>query len=452
MRWLLAVMAVLALATPVVAQRQDTTRLPTGVRLDVFYNTMSRPLVAVRPFAAPPEAAAVAEQAHAIIERDLDYSDRFVLAEVPEALKTGPVTLGAWNDLRVVYLVTAEVEPYEDAFLLRLALHDVPFGSLKEIQAFRVPAPSDGGFRMAIHALADELVRWMTGQPGAAASRIAFVRPARGGGEELVVVDWDGENPDRVASADMIVSPAWSPDGKRLAYSALVDGVWRIVERNMETGAAHTVVQAPAGAVSATPTYAPSGDRLVFAMLYGNASELHEYDVARRCCMRRLMRSPGVDLSPTFSPDGTRIAFNSNRIGSPQIYIMEAEGGQATLLSPFVYGEGSYYTSPDWSPTGTQVAFHGKSRGGWFQIMVADAAKVGAPVSQVTQEGENEDPSWAPDGKHLVYTSVRAGGQGLYVVDTFTGRERLVLSVAGAKVPDWSPTLRRAAEYALVGR
>src|SRR5690606_24109161 len=139
---------------------------------------------AVRPFAAPAEAAAVAEQAHAIIAQDLDYSDRFVLAEVPEALKTGPVTLGAWNDLRVVFLVTAEVEPYEDAYLLRLALHDVPFGSLKEIQAYRVPPPSDGGFRMAIHALADELVRWMTGQPGGAASRIAFVRPARGGGEE----------------------------------------------------------------------------------------------------------------------------------------------------------------------------------------------------------------------------------------------------------------------------
>ena len=452
MRWLLAVTAVLALATPVVAQRQDTTRLPTGVRLDVFYNTMRRPLVAVRPFAAPPEAAAVAEQAHAIIERDLDYSDRFVIAEVPEALKSGPITLGAWNDLGVVFLITAEVEPHGDAYVLRLALHDVPFGSLKEIQAFRVPAPSDSGFRMAIHALADELVRWMTGQPGMAASRIAFVRPRRGGGDELVVVDSDGENLERVASGDVLVSPAWAPDGKRLAYAALVGGTWQIIERNLETGASHVVVRAPAGAVSATPTYTPSGDRLVFAMLYGNASEFHEYDVARRCCMRRLTRSPSIDISPTFSPDGKQLAFNSNRIGSPQIYIMPAEGGQATLLSPYVYGESSYYTSPEWSPTGTKIAFHGKSRGGWFQIMVADAANVGAPVSQVTQEGENEDPSWAPDGRHLVYTSVRASGQGVYVVDTFTGRERRVTSQAGAKVPAWSPALRRAAELALAGR
>jgi len=452
MRLLLAVMTVLALATPVGAQRQDTTRLPTGVRLDVFYNTMNRPLVAVRPFAGPPEAAAVAEQAHAIIVQDLDYSDRVVIAEVPEALKSGPVALSAWNDLGVVFLVTGEAEPLGDGYLVRLALHDVPFGTLKEIQAFRVPRPSDAGFRMAVHALSDELVRWMTGQPGMAASRIAFVRPSRDGGDELVVVDSDGENLERVASAPVLVSPAWAPDGRRLAYAELVDGAWQIVERDLETGTKHVVVRAPTGAVSATPTYTPSGDRLVFAMLYGNASEFHEYDVARRCCMRRLTRSSAVDISPTFSPDGRQLAFNSNRIGSPQIYIMPADGGPATLLSPFVYGESSYYTSPEWSPTGTKIAFHGKSRGGWFQIMVADAADVGAPVSQVTQEGENEDPSWAPDGRHLVYTSVRASGQGLYVVDTFTGRERRVVSQAGAKVPAWSPTLRRAAELALAGR
>src|SRR5690606_30282023 len=153
MRLLLAVMTVLALATPVGAQRQDTTRLPTGVRLDVFYNTMNRPLVAVRPFAGPPEAAAVAEQAHAIIVQDLDYSDRFVIAEVPEALRSGPVALSAWNDLGVVFLVTGEAEPLGDGYLVRLALHDVPFGTLKEIQAFRVPRPSDAGFRLAVHAL-----------------------------------------------------------------------------------------------------------------------------------------------------------------------------------------------------------------------------------------------------------------------------------------------------------
>jgi len=453
MRWFLAAALLLVGTVPAAAQRPDTSRLPTGVKVDLLYNTMQRPLVAVRPFAAPPEAQAVAEQAHAIIVRDLDYSDRYVLAEVPEALRSGPVMLAAWNDLGVVYLVTGEVERHVDGYLLRLALHDVPFGKLKEIQAFRVPDPSAEDFRMAIHALADQLVDWISGQPGMAASRIAFVRDGRGGGrDELVIVDSDGENVRRVASADIIVSPTWSPDGRRIAYAAMVDGGWRIIELELETGATHTVARAQPGTMVATPTYAPDGKRLVFAMLHGNASEFHEYDVERRCCTRLLMRSRAVDISPTFSPDGRRLAFNSNRIGAPQIYVMPADGGQPELLSPFVYGESSYYTSPDWSPVGTYVAFHGKSRGGWFQVMVADAANVGAPVNQITQEGENEDPSWAPDGRHLVYTSVRAGGQGLYVVDTFTGRERLLLSLAGAKVPDWSPTLRRAEGLAILGR
>ena len=130
---------------------------------------------------------------------------------------------------------------------------------------------------------------------------------------------------------------------------------------------------------------------------------------------------------------------------------MQATGGDSELISPFVYGEPGYYTSPDWSPTGSLVAFHGRSRGN-FQIMVADADNPGALVRQVTADGVSEDPSWAPDGRHIVFTGRREAGRGLYVIDSSSGRLRPVVLGGDLLVPDWSPTLVRAADLMLDGR
>ena len=189
-----------------------------------------------------------------------------------------------------------------------------------------------------------------------------------------------------------------------------------------------------------TPSYSPDGRHLAFAAWNGRGTELEDYDIVQHCCLRRLTQGTAADLSPSYSPDGNRLAFNSDRIGQPEIYVMPASGGAADLLSPYTYGEAGYYTSPAWAPSGNQVAFHGRSRGE-FQIMLADAAKPGAPVQQITAEGRNEDPSWAPDARHLVFTGVRAGGSGLYVVDVATGRVRPLLLGGRYRVPDWSPAL-----------
>jgi TolB protein len=145
------------------------------------------------------------------------------------------------------------------------------------------------------------------------------------------------------------------------------------------------------------------------------------------------------------------MAFNSDRLGQPHIYVMPAGGGDTELISPFVYGEPGYYTSPDWSPTGSLVAFHGRSRGN-FQIMVADADAPAALVRQVTADGVSEDPSWAPDGRHVVFSGRRDSGRGLYVIDSSTGRLRSLVLGGDLLVPDWSPTLVRASALALAGR
>jgi TolB protein len=146
------------------------------------------------------------------------------------------------------------------------------------------------------------------------------------------------------------------------------------------------------------------------------------------------------------------MAFNSNRLGSgaPQIYVMDADGSDADLISPYVYGSPGYYTSPDWSPRGDRVAFHGRiGRGGRYQILVAEVEDRGAKVLQLTGEGNNQDPSWAPDGRHLIFAGERSFGYGLFVVDAATGRIRPLVSNIRPRNPAWSPSLVRSVEETL---
>lgn len=425
----------------------DTTRIPTGVRLGLVYESSYRPRIAVKPFSGDVGGGALADRVHDIVRRDLDYSDRFdMLFDLPPALAEGPIRdYAAWNELDLVYLVTGSVEQAEEGYLLRLTMHDVVYSSIKEMQAFQLPHVDDPDFRMAVHAAADEVVRWAIGQRGSAASRILFTVERPDSSTEILMVDSDGENVRSVLRSDeklALYSPAWSPGGDRMAYTAQGPEGWRLEERDMRTGRIRIL-----GAQSTlylTPSYSPDGKRLAFAMWLGSGTELHDYDVERYCCLRRLSRRPRIDMSPTYSPDGRRIAFMSDRLIQPHIFVMPAEGGEATTLSPFVYGESGFYTSPDWSPTNSYVAFHGRSKGGRFQVMVADADRPGATVQQLTSEGRNEDPSWAPDGRHLVFSGVRAGGVGLYVIDSVTGRIRPLVLGGRYRMPDWSGRLLQA--------
>jgi TolB protein len=452
MRHLRFLLLTLALAAPLGAQ-QDTSRLPTGVRLGLTYQTLQRAKLAVRDFGSRPQDSVLAAQITGIVRRDLDYSDRFAMASfIPAALAgRGAVDFKAWNGLGVVWLITGDVVPDSTGVGLHVVAYDIVYGSVKQAQNFPLPDPASPGFRMGVHRAADAIVQWLSGQPGIAATRIAYTVRNTDGSWALRVVDSDGQNVQTVATAaGKLVSPAWTPDGTRLAFARATvreTGTrWDLLERDMATGATRVLLSRDN--LLYTPAYSPDGRRLAFAVWNGHGTEIDDYDVQQRCCLRRLTPGTADDLSPSYSPDGQRLAFNSDRLGQPEIYIMPADGGDPDLISPFTYGEPGYYTSPAWAPRGNQVAFHGRSRGD-FQIMLADAGRPGAPVQQITAEGRNADPSWAPDARHLVFTGVRAGGTGLYVIDVATGRVRPLLLGGLYRVPDWSPVLPTGAGAAV---
>jgi len=424
------------------AQQRDTV---PGVELGIVYQSVARPALAVKPF-GDAGGSARGGAVESIVARDLRFSNRFtVMDSLPASVVGTPgVDYALFDNLGAVWLLTGSVEAGSGGgSTLVLQLHDVVYRQLKEAGRFPLPPANDAGFRMAVHRAADEVVRWATGEAGVAATRITFSM-SRDEATELWVVDSDGENLRRLTNHGQIVlSPTWFPDGSRIAFSLqnMQTGETRIRELNLRSGR-EWILEPGRGGQHMTPAYSPDGRTLAFSIL-GDTRGIFTWNVERDCCLQTVQSGRWDDLTPSWSPDGRRIVFNSNRlgVGSPQIYVVPAGGGEPTLVSPYRFGQSGHYTSPEWSPTGDRVAFHGRIGQGRYHILVSDVARAGSRVAQLTFEGNNEDPSWAPDGRHIAFVGERSYGFGLYVVDTVTGTTRPVLLGIRAKVPKWSPRL-----------
>jgi TolB protein len=438
--------AVLALGVGAYAGEARAQDQIPGVSLGLVYASSYVPTLAIKPFGGSFGGEGLAPDVEAIVGRDLHDSDRFeVMDSLPAGLVGDGVDYQLWDRIGADWLVTGRLEGAGEGYVLLLELHDVVYGTVREQGRFRVPSFSNPDFRMSVHRASDEVVRWATGDPGMAASRIAFTMTEGNGNKDIYIIDADGENLQRVTDhGSLIESPAWSPDASKVAFTSWKSGYPRIYELDLTSRHERMLEPVRGAGDYITPAYSPDGSTLAFSVLGSDArSGIFTYDVVRGCCLAYLSGGPWYDFSPTYSPDGRWMAFNTQRFGDaiPQVMLMPAEGGGAETLSPYQYGGGGYFTSPDWSPRADMVAFHGAIERGRYHILVADLADGGRVLRQLTREGNNEDPSWAPDGRHLVFVGERYWGYGLFVVDVSSGRIRPLLSGRKVGVPDWSPAL-----------
>lgn len=403
------------------------------MRLQLQYQPDYQPGFVVLPFGGSGAAAV-----QGMVRRDLDFSDRFAMREATGARAGQPVNVALWKERGADWVLAGELVPRAGGQALRLTLHDAVYGQVKGQETFALPAAGDRGFRMAVHAAADQVVRWATGDPGMAASRIAYVTQGRGA-KEIYLVDSDGENVQRLTDDGSIaLSPAWSAGGGRIAYTSFRGERPILYERDLATGRDRVLSSRPG--LNITPAYSPDGGTLAFAATGGGNTEVWTMSASGGTARQQTRGSRFDNLSPTWAPDGSRFAFVSNRLGEPHVYVM-TPGGEARIVSEYAYGKQGYNTAPDWSPTGARIAYSSRV-GGVPQIVTADAG--GGKRRLLTDGGANEDPSWAPDGRHLVFASPSRDGGGLFVLDTVSGRVRPLLRGGGYGLPDWSPILLRA--------
>jgi TolB protein len=431
--WLGVLVALGTVSGAVTAQAQD------GVRLEVTYRADHQPGLVVLPVAANGGADRAAGTVRSIIRQDLEFSDRFAINDNVAGVRAGDaVNLRLWRERGADWVVDASLAARAGGLTLRVALHDVVYSQVKGQGEFDLPPAGDPNFRMAVHSVADQIVFWATGEPGMAATRIAFVMQGRGS-KEVYVVDSDGENLQRVTSDGSIaLSPAWAPDGRRIAFTSYRSGVPLLYERDLATNRDRLL--SDRDGINITPAYAPDGRTIAFAASAGGNTELFTMN-GTGGGVRQQTRGRGFDsLSPSFSPDGRQVAFVSNRLGEPHIYVMTM-GGEPRLVSDYAFGQRGYNTSPEWSPRGDHIVYHSRINGVPQLKMVS--VRGGTP-RLLTNEGANEDPSWAPNGRHVVFASPNREGGGLFVLDTVSGRVRPLLKGRGYGLPAWSPALVRA--------
>jgi TolB protein len=411
---------------------QDTTRVDEGVRVGVDYSPGTRPGLVVLPGAG-------LDSARAMIRRDLDYSDRFEMITVGDQLagtggtspQAGPVNYELYKGLGAEFAV--ELSQATGGVTVRL--HDLNAARLRNQQTVSLSTGPDS--RLEIHRLADEITRWASGTAGAAASRMLFVSGGR-----VYRADSDGHDITPLTPAGQTaLSPAWSPDAQRIAFTQLGEGRGGIVVQAL-SNAASFVAPGSQTALNITPAFSPDGRTLAFAHSDERGTDIFTANVTERCCAQRLTVGRYADnLSPTFSPDGRRIAFISTRAGPPQLYVMAADGTDQELLAPFDFGATGSSNAPEWSPDGASVVFH-REVSGSPQIFLVDVS--GRRVRQLTSSGRNEDPTWAPDGRHVAFISDRSGRRQIWVLDIETGRVRQLATPGATRLPSWSRRIGRA--------
>ena len=437
MRRALPLCLLVGLAIPRELTAQDSTPpVPSGVRVGITYTPGTRPSIAVLV-----SGGAGVDSVRTILGRDLDYSDRFEVVAPPlaaaalgvDGLPNYRALTALGTDFAVSVVASAPTSPDQRARSgIDILLHDVRGGAVKNRLTLQLSDAGPETLRRAVHRAADEVVRWATGTTGIASGRIYYVADGK-----IWRVDPDGAQRTLVETAGRpALSPATSPDGRTIVYTAFVRSGQPIVLQELASGRREVVPGTEYG-MNITPEFSPDGHKLAFAHGTEDGTDIYLYDVARRCCVTRLTVGRYYDnLSPAWSPDGQRIAFISTRAGAPQLYVMSADGTGQEALARFDYGSTGMTYAPEWSPDGQTVVFH-REVAGTPQLFTLDLAT--RAVKQITGEGRNEDATWAPDGRHVCFVSSRGGKRLLWIVDLETGRMRELTSTVGARLPAWSP-------------
>jgi TolB protein len=295
--------------------------------------------------------------------------------------------------------------------------------------------PTLANARLIAHRFADEIIlRLGGGLPGIAESRIYFVS-TRSGHKEIWAMDYDGANQQQLTHLGSIaLSPRASPDGSRIAFSGISHGDWNIL---MYSNDLNRLVSFPSfGGMNLSPAWSGDGTKLALSSARTGNPEIYTCD-ANGANLKRLTALKGPDVSPVWNPKtGVQIAFVSGRTGLPQIYVMDSDGSNVQRVT-----DTGYAVSPSWSPNGqflllSWIRHYGPGAPGGDDIYLMDVAS--HQWVQLTHHGGHNDfPSWAPDGRHIVFQSNRSGSEQIWTMLADGSQQRQLTTAGTNSQPNW---------------
>ncbi len=392
--------------------------------------------IAVVPFDVSNNRYPPPQDVSGIIAADLARSGRFAplderdMLSKPSDIKQ--VRFQDWRTLGVDNLVIGKIEAAgADRYRIQFRVFDVYRG--RQLTGHSIPATA-AQLRYVAHRIADIIYEKLTGEPGAFATHIAYVEVEKKPGYKeyhLQLADSDGFNARTLlTSRAPLMSPAWSPDGRQLAYVSFEHRRASVFVQDARSGKRRKV--AAFDGINGAPAWSPDGTRLALTLSRDGNPEIYTLRL-RDGQLKRLTFGPAIDTEPAWSPDGMSIVFTSNRGGSPQLYRMSAVGGRAERLT----FEGGYNTSADFSPDGHTLAMV-NGAGGRYRIATLNLEN---GLLRIVSDGTlDESPSFAPNGSMIIYAT-EAGHRGVLAAVSSDGRFRQRLSVQKGDVrePVWSP-------------
>ena len=413
------------------------------IEIDVTRGTIQPLPIAVPAFITTSADVQLGADMTSVISSDLRGSGLFLPLDttnvLPASIDANQVpNFSRWRAIEAEALVIGGIARQADGRLrAEFRLWDLAAGEQMAGQQFFT---TPDNWRQLAHIIADAIYERLTGEKGYFDTRVVFIDetgPKDNRVKRLAIMDQDGFGVRYLTRGnDLVLTPRFSPSNQEITYMSYAGLEQpKVFLFNIETGQREHVDDFPG--MTFAPRFAPGGQRVILSLQQQGNANIFVMDLRSRRTTR-LTDSAAIDTSPSYSPDGSRIVFESDRGGSQQLYVMGADGSNPQRIT---FGQGSSYSTPVWSPRGDLIAFTRRS-GGQFGIGVIKPDGTGERI--LTESFHNEGPTWAPNGRVLMFfrdTPGANGGPRLWTIDLSGYNERRVPTPSFASDPAWSPLI-----------